>query len=215
MKRITALLIAALMIMTAAFALSACGSKDEEEEEATEETTEAQDEGTAEDEAETEANGDVVTTLVPDGEDLGDDIPLQMESVVLYKDGTVKIVPTDELKKNELGENSEETFITPFADSGKVKKIYLMRLGNGGFRTIVALIDDGTMSAINPQALIQDHIAVVMDNLGGRDNFIGAEQRTEEDGFGIAGITEDDNEVMIDPVLLSDEARQTADDEDE
>ena len=59
----------------------------------------------------------------------------------------------------------------PFAESGKVKDMYLCRIGNGGYRTIVALMDDGTVSAVNTRALIEDHILAVMDNLGGRDSF--------------------------------------------
>ena len=93
----------------------------------------------------------------------------------------------------------------PFAESGEAKDIYLMRVGNGGYRTIVALMEDGTISAINTRALIEDHIVAVMDTLGGRDSFNGVEQEESEEGFSIIGKTEEGDDVILDPVLLTEE----------
>lgn len=175
---------------------------------------------------------DIIKTIEPDAEEtIGKDIPLQIESIILYKDGSIRIVPTDDLKKNEIGD-SEADSIMPFAESGTAKDIYVLKIGNGGYRVILALMDDGTISAVNSLSLLEDHICVVMDNVAGRDNFVGIEQAENEDegegedgngntnderngnGFSIIGKTETGDDVVLDPILLSDNARVTAEEED-
>lgn len=199
MKKTISILLTLLMILSMTFALGSC-KKDEP---AAEPGTEAADD--AKDKAEEPAAdaGEVVKTFAPDSEEeIGKDLPMQIESITLYKDGTIKIVPTDDLKKNELAD-SEADSLMPFAESGKVKDMYLCRIGNGGYRTIVALIDDGTVSAVNTRALMEDHILAVMDNLGGRDSFTDIEEQEGEDGFSIVGKTEEGDDVLLDPVILS------------
>ena len=50
---------------------------------------------------------------------------------------------------------------------------------------------------------MEDHILAVMDNLGGRDSFTGIEEQEGEDGFSIVGKTEEGDDVLLDPVILS------------
>ena len=90
--------------------------------------------------------------------------------------------------------------IYPFADSGKVKDVYLVRWGNGGYRTIICLMKDGSLSALSANELIKDHITVVWDNLTGRDTYVSVEERAseEDDGYGVVGITEDGEEIDLD-----------------
>lgn len=127
------------------------------------------------------------------------DEPLQLESVTLYDDGSVRVVPLDKVK--EIAETNDELkdgAAYPFKDIGKVKDIYLVRFGNGGYRTLIALMDDGTLSALSAKDLIEEHILVVMPNLTGRDNYVSIEQRENEDAFGVVGITENDEEIELD-----------------
>lgn len=220
MRKTIAIILTLLMILSTVFVLGSCSKK---EEPAAEETVEASTDESADKNEESESKdgtsadgADIVKKLEPDTEEnLGKDIPLQIESVVLYKDGSVKLVPTDNLKENELGE-SETDSLMPFSESGKeeessdaktgvVKDIYLMKIGNGGYRTIVALMENGTLAAINPRALIEDHIVAVKDNLGGRDSFTDVEQEETEDGFSIIGKTEEGDDVRLDPVILTEE----------
>lgn len=133
-----------------------------------------------------------------DTEDM-DDEPLQLESVTLYDDGSVKIVPLDKVK--EIAETNDELTdgaAYPFKDIGEVKDIYLVRFGNGGYRTLIALMDDGTLSALSAKDLIEEHILVVMPNMTGRDNYVSVKQVENEDSFGVVGITEDDEEIELD-----------------
>ena len=221
MKKTIAFILTFLMIMSIAFAFGSCTKK---EEPAGEDTVEAPEGDSGDKDAgseDKEESADIVKKIEPDTEEeLGKDIPMQIESVVLYKDGSVKLVPTDDLRKNaidngELGEGEADSLM-PFAESGKdeessdaktgvVKDIYLMKIGNGGYRTIVALMDNGTLAAINPRALIDDHIVAVKDNLGGRDSFTDVEQEENEDGFSIIGKTEEGDDVRLDPVILTEE----------
>jgi hypothetical protein len=196
-KRILGLIIVA-MIMALSFSLCACGKKDAEPEGAaysdsqeTEETSESDDDALK-----------VVRSFDEIDVDCEPDEPLQIDSVTLYEDGTVRLVPLEDLKKNaEDNDELKDGAMYPFADAGKVKDIYLVRFGNGGYRTVIALMEDGTLSALSANELIKDHIAVVMPNMSGRDNFVSVEQRESEDAFGVVGITEDGDEVELDDVL--------------
>jgi hypothetical protein len=128
-------------------------------------------------------------------------LPHQIESVTLFEDGTLRIVPTDDLLKNaETNDELVDDAIYPFADSGKVKDVFLVRFGNGGYRTIICLMKDGSLSALSANELINDHITVVWDNLTGRDTYVSVEERLSEDGdsYGVVGITEDGEEIDLD-----------------
>ena len=135
-----------------------------------------------------------------DTEDMAD-APLQIESITLFEDGTLRIVPLDDLLKNaETNKEVVDGAIYPFADSGKVKDVYLVRYGNGGYRTIICLMEDGSLSALSANELIKDHITVVWDNLTGRDTYVSVEERPseDEDAYGVVGITEDGEEIDLD-----------------
>lgn len=210
MKKIIAYLLVLVITLSMTLLLGSCKSGEGNKTNDSDVTHAASAEAKKSDDANDAADGEaedpanIVKTLEPDAEDVIEkDLPLQIEKVILYKNGSVRIIPTGDLKKNELG-GSEADSIMPFAESGKIKDIYLCSIGNGGYRTIVALTEDGTISAVNTRALIEDHIVAVMDNLGGRDSFTGVEQEENEDGFSIIGKTGEGEDVILDPVLLSD-----------
>ena len=212
MKKFIAAILLLTMILSMSFSLSACNNKDEEDKNeqgmaVVDSEPGAEDDAEDTDGTEEPADADVITSFEPDAPDtLGHDLPLEIEKIELLKDGTVILTPTGDLKENEL-QGSEATSLMPFADSGdaKVKELYLFRIGNGGYRAIVALMDNGTVSAINPSALIEDHIIAVKDNLGGRDSFTGVEQEEGEDAFSIIGKTEEGDDVVLDPVILDED----------
>ena len=211
MKKLIAFLLALLMMLSASFVLASCKDKD---------NTESQESKTVENGVTIEEDGkddmaEVAETFKPDSEEeIGHDLPLEIESITLFKDGSVRIVPTGDLKKNELGDSDADS-IMPFAESGPIKDLYVYRIGNGGYRVILGVTEEGTVSAVNALALLEDHIAVVMDNLGGRDSFVSIEQIEAEDGFSIIGKTREGDDVVLDPVLLSNDARGTAEDEED
>jgi len=185
LMRVMALLLTLAMIVC----LAACGNKQQEEEE----------EVIAEDIAvteEVEEGPEVVKTI--DEIDVEGEVPLQIESITLFEDGTVLVVPTDDLRKNEMKDDEEAEGIYPFADSGKVKDVQIIYYGDEGNRTILALLEDGTISAVNGNALIKDHIIAVMNTVAGREDFVSFENVTEDDSTSIVGHTEDGEDVVLD-----------------
>ena len=189
-KRLLGLL-SILLVVALALMLAACGAKSGGEAEP-EEPQEKGDE---------EPAVEVVKVLDEiDTEDMMD-IPLQIESITLLEDGTLRIVPVDDLLKNaETNNEVVDGAIYPFDESGKVKDVFLVRFGNGGYRTIICLMDDGTLSALSAKELITDHITVVWDKLTGRDTYVSVEDRLSEDeeAYSVYGITEDGEEVDLD-----------------
>ena len=187
-------IVSLFLMLTLAMMMTACGSKTEAEPEAEEPQQEV-----AEEEAEPEV--EVVKVIEEiDTEDMAE-VPLQIESITLFEDGSLRIVPTEDLLKNaETNNEVVDGAIYPFADSGKVKDVYLVRWGNGGYRTIICLMKDGSLSALSANELIKDHITVVWDNLTGRDTYVSVEERAseEDDGYGVVGITEDGEEIDLD-----------------
>lgn len=195
-KRPLGLLVLLLILsMSVCVMFAGCGAKNKEEP-AAEETVEEQEE----EEAKEPAVEAVKTIDGIDTEDMND-LPLQIESITLLEDGTLRIIPVDDLLKNaETNNELVDGAIYPFADSGKIKDVYLVRFGNGGYRTIICLMDDGSLSAMSANELINDHITVIWDNLTGRDTYVSVEERLSEDGdaYGVVGITEDGEEIDLD-----------------
>ena len=193
MKKTLAILLMLMMFVSTAF-LSACGSKSE--------VPEDSGEPAAGEPADTDADADTVKVVDAldeiDTEDMLD-LPLQIESITLFEDGTLRIVPTGDLLKNaETNNEITDDAAYPFGDSGKVQKFYLVRYGNGGYRTIICIMDDGTLSALSAKELIEDHIFIVMDNVTGRDTYVDVKQTENEDAFGAVGVTEDGEEIELD-----------------
>ena len=192
-KRLLGLL-SLLLILAVAMMLPACGAKSEPAEPEAEEVTE-------EEEAAEEPVVEVVKTIDEIDTEGMEDIPLQIESITLFEDGTLRIVPLDDLLKNaETNNEVVDGAIYPFADSGKVKDVFLVRFGDEGYRTIICLMDDGSLSAMSAKELINDHITVIWDNLTGRDTYVSVEDRLNEakETYEVVGITEDDEEIDLD-----------------
>jgi hypothetical protein len=191
-KRLLGLLVM-FLIMALAMMLASCGAKTDAEIE--EEEVPKQEEVVEEPVVEAVKVIDEIDT-----EDMKD-LPLQIESITLLKDGTLRIVPLEDLLKNaETNNEVVDGAIYPFADSGKVKDVFLVRYGDEGYRTIICLMDDGSLSAMSAKELIEDHITVIWDNLTGRDTYVSVEDRLSdnEDSYNVVGITEDDEEIDLD-----------------
>lgn len=186
MKEKLVKVLALFMVLVMMLCMVSCGNK-EEEEEAIEDAVMTQ---------EVEEGPEVVKTI--DGIDEEKGKPLQIESITLYEDGTVLVVPTDDLRKNEMKDDEDGEGIYPFADSGKVADVCVASYGDEGYRTIIALLEDGTISAVNGNALIKDHIIAVMNTVAGRDNFVSVENVTDDVTYSIIGHTEDGEDVVLD-----------------
>ncbi|HHW94578.1 MAG TPA: hypothetical protein GX736_01425 [Mogibacterium sp.] len=122
-------------------------------------------------------NGPTIVKSIDAIDDTDGAKDLQISSITLFDDGSVLLQTKDDLKKNEAEK------IYPFEESGKVKDIYLVEFGEEGYRTVVAIMENGTISAMSSKSLIEDHIAVVRDNLLGRDDIEKVENTTDEYGY--------------------------------
>ena len=192
-KKRTLGLLSLFLVLVMAMMLAACGAKPDTE--IDEEEVPKQEEVVEEPAVEVVKFIDAIDT-----EDMKD-IPLQIESITLFEDGTLRIVPLDDLLKNaETNNEVVDGAIYPFADSGKVKDVFLVRYGDEGYRTIICLMDDGSLSAMSAKELIDDHITVIWDNLTGRDTYVSVEERQSDDekSYSVVGITEDDEEIDLD-----------------
>lgn len=76
-----------------------------------------------------------------------------------------------------------------------------MSYGNGGYRALVFVRQDGTVSAVNPTALINEHRIEVMDNLGDLTGIISVFERQDEDGTLIFAMDGEGNSTVIDEYL--------------
>ena len=192
-KRLLGLL-SMLLILALAMMLGACGAKNGTGEPEPEEVPEQE-------EVAEEPAVEVVKAIDEIDTEGMEDIPLQIDSITLFDDGTLRIVPLDDLLKNaETNNEVVDGAIYPFADSGKVKDVFLVRFGDEGYRTIICLMDDGSLSAMSAKELINDHITVIWDNLTGRDTYVSVEDRLNEakETYEVVGITEDDEEIDLD-----------------
>ena len=192
-KKRTLGLLSLFLVLVMAMMLAACGAKA---------GTEIEEEEVPKQEEVAEEPAVEVVKFIDeiDTEDMKD-IPLQIESITLFEDGTLRIVPLEDLLKNaETNNEVVDGAIYPFADSGKVKDVFLVRYGDEGYRTIICLMDDGSLSAMSAKELIDDHITVIWDNLTGRDTYVSVEERQsdDEESYSVVGITEDDEEIDLD-----------------
>lgn len=155
--------IAIIMILMISISLVSCGKSGNDP---------AVDESAAED-------GPAIVKSIDVIDDSDEAKDLQISAITLFDDGSVLVQAKDDLKKNEAEK------IYPFEDSGKVEDIYLVEFGEDGYRTVVAIMENGTISAMSSRSLIEDHIAVVRDNLLGRDDVEKIENTVDEYGYHI------------------------------
>ena len=190
------MILALILALALAVCMGSCGKKDAEETADTSADTQTEE---AAEEKPAEELPEVVKTIEGVDENIGDREPLQIDTITLYADGSVAIVPLDDLRKNEIKDDAEAVY--PFEESGKVEDVAVADYGNGGYRTLIALMEDGTLSAISAKDLIEEHILVVMPNLTGRDNYVSVEQVENEDAFGVIGKTDNDEDIELDYAL--------------
>ena len=123
-------------------------------------------------------------------ENLQYEIPLGIDSIKLMKSGKVILITSnDKITK-------EETTI-----SIDVKDIYIFTFGNGGYRCVLLLKNDGTISALNSSALIENKQLEVIDNLGNLTNVSYIKQKQDMEGILIYAVLEDGKEEMLDGYL--------------
>lgn len=77
----------------------------------------------------------------------------------------------------------------------------ILNYGNGGYRIVVFVRKDGTVSVIDPDILIQEHRIEIIDHLGDLTDIIGVYEQDEEDGTVIVAMDKNGDTVLLDPYL--------------
>lgn len=113
--------------------------------------------------------------------------PLGIDSIKLMKNGKVTITPNDK--------NIAEGKITVISD---VKDMYIFTYGNGGYRTILFIKNDGSISAINTTSLIENKKIEILNNLGNYTNIVSIKQEKDQEGMLINAIDKSGKEYMLD-----------------
>ncbi len=121
---------------------------------------------------------------------LNHELPLGIESVKLMSSGKVILVT-----KNENTPNEELTV------GVNVKNIYIFPFGNGGYRSILFLKNDGTVSALNASALIENQKIEIMDNIGNYNNIEEIESVKGTDASLIRAKTTSGEQVILDEYI--------------
>lgn len=129
-------------------------------------------------------------------DDIDDDeswfVPLGIDEILLYEDGDLTMELDDALE-DALG---EYVFVAE-----DVREVYLLPFGNGGYRTIVFIKEDGTVSAVNMTKLLTGQELEVMDRLGGYQDVVSIEGRQDPDAMLVEAVMENGDRYLLDPYL--------------
>ena len=118
--------------------------------------------------------------------------PTGLDAILLTASGRLTLLTNGELKKNVGGE------VTLAMDAVAAD---LFNYGNGGYRIVLFVRKDGTLSAVSASDMIDKHQITIIDNVGGLKYVAEIYETQEMDAFGIIARTQDGTETLIDPFL--------------
>ena len=121
---------------------------------------------------------------------LGYNLPLGIDTVKLMSSGKVIIVPND--KNIGMGELTVTT---------NARDIYVLPFGNGGYRSILFIKNNNTVSAVNASSLIQNKRVEIMNNLGGYTNVKSIESETDNYASVINVVLDSGEKYLLDKYI--------------
>ena len=121
---------------------------------------------------------------------LGYNLPLGIATVKLMSSGKVIVVPND--KNIGMGELTVTT---------NARDIYVLPFGNGGYRSILFVKNDNTVSAVNASSLIENKRIEVLDNLGGYTNVEYLESQKDDYASSINVVLDNGEKYSLDEYL--------------
>lgn len=117
-----------------------------------------------------------------------------INEIYLTNGGKLYLMTYGELQANEGAEAVVATDAAIFD---------ILHYGNGGYRVIVFVRKDGTVSIVDPVTLIQDHRIVIEDNIGGLTDIVGVYEQSGEDGTLIVAMDKDGDVTVLDEYLYN------------
>ncbi|MDD5822907.1 MAG: hypothetical protein PUD55_00515 [Firmicutes bacterium] len=118
--------------------------------------------------------------------------PMGLDSIDIMEDGQAILHATGKLL-DRVGEN--------YVAAMGVSEVYVLPYGNGGYRCVVFLMQDGTVSALSPTKMIEKNAAQLKTNLGKLENIVKVEPYSDEDGNCILVYDKDGKEILLDEYL--------------
>ena len=119
-------------------------------------------------------------------------MPLGIDTIYLTEEGEL-ILEFDDALEYALGEYV-------LAAEG-VKDVWLLPFGNGGYRTVAMIREDGTVSAVNMTKLLTDQELEVMDGLGGYHGAASLESAHDVDAWYVEVVLDNGERYMLDEYL--------------
>lgn len=186
-----------ITVMAMVLALAACQGKGKGEPKTEPKTEQTTQETTAEpttEEKTTQAPVDDTIVYHLTGIDSSSDwyTPMGVDSMTLTASGRLSIATNGALKEKVGAE---------VVLANDVLAADLFNYGNGGYRVILFVRQDGTLSAVNPNDLIMKQTINVMDNIGGLKNVVDVSEETDEYETVIVATTQDGSKTVIDSYL--------------
>ncbi len=121
---------------------------------------------------------------------LGYNLPLGIDTVKLMSSGKVIFVPND--RSIAMGD------ITVAND---VRDVYIFPFGNGGYRSILFVKNDNTVSAVNASSLIESKRIELINNLGGYTNVKTIESQIDNYASSINVILDNGEKYSLDEYI--------------
>ncbi len=121
---------------------------------------------------------------------LGYNLPLGIDTVKLMSSGKVIFVPND--RSIGMGD---------LTVANDVRDIYIFTFGNGGYRSILFVKNDNTVSAVNASSLIENKRIEVLDNLGGYTNVEYLESQADDYASSINVVLDNGEKHSLDEYL--------------
>lgn len=121
---------------------------------------------------------------------LGYNLPLGIDTVKLMSSGKVIFVPND--RSIGMGD---------LTVANDVRDIYIFTFGNGGYRSILFVKNDNTVSAVNASSLIENKRIEVLDNLGGYTNVEYLESQEDDYASSINVVLDNGEKYSLDEYL--------------
>ncbi len=134
----------------------------------------------------------VEKTLLIDEGDYEPALPLAIKRAELMSDGTVVIY-----NRGALAEKLGETYVA-FDDC---KEIFCPTYGNAGYRVLLGIKNDGTISAVSGKSLIEKKRFRLKNNLGDFKDVKTIEQHKDDSGSGIIVRFKDGSKKFLDEYL--------------
>ena len=185
MKKRIPFLLTIVMVLAICFSVTACGGSQSTD--VSDDTSVQQTEPT-----ETEDVVAIKKKISDVDDDLGSFVALGVDSIELTEDGAL-IIEFDGALEESLG---EEVVVAT-----GVRDVFLLPFGNGGFRTIAFIREDGTVSALNTSELLYNKNIEVMDNLGGYQDAYTLEGVQLPDAIGVNVVMNNGESYSLDPYL--------------